>query len=238
MPKQYDKQTVLAQCDAAMQTPSLFYTRQLVKYLGICPDAQVPYTEIIAEYLIEHLAAYTAGFSTLRRDGSYYPGHLGNYDPHSSRIEEITAMKLFNHCKAGGQYAKIGRVLEYQVPLKNKRSDQAGKIDLLAWDGHVLRILELKKPGVEKETMLRCVLEGDAYLRTVDTAKLIANFNQGIPDLHLPEDTPVKASPFVFENSRPERDYHSECPQLKKLMALLDSEPFFLREVPGGYEVF
>lgn len=86
--------------------------------------------------------------------------------------------------------------------------------------------------------MLRCVLEGDAYLRTVDTAKLIANFNQGIPDLHLPEDTPVKASPFVFENSRPERDYHSECPQLKKLMALLDSEPFFLREVPGGYEVF
>lgn len=147
-------------------------------------------------------------------------------------------MKLFNHCKAGGRYAKIGRVLEYQVPLKNKRSDQAGKIDLLAWDGHVLRILELKKPGAESETMLRCVLEGDAYLRTVDTAKLIEDFNQGIQDLHLPEDTPVKASPFVFENSRPERDYHSECPQLKKLMALLDSEPFFLREVPGGYEVF
>lgn len=147
-------------------------------------------------------------------------------------------MKMFIHCREGGRYDKIGRILDYQVPLKNKRSDPVGKIDLLVWDGQVLRILELKKPGAEDETMLRCVLEGYTYLRTVDTAKLIEDFNKGIPDLHLPENTPVKASPFVFENSRPYRDYASECPQLKKLMALLDSEPFFIREVSGGYEVF
>lgn len=239
MPKQYDQKAILEMCADAMKNPALFYAQELVKYKGICPDAGVPYTEIIAEYLIVHLAAWTAGIPTLRRGGLYYTAaHQGKHDPSSPRVEEITAMKMFIHCREGGRYDKIGRILDYQVPLKNKRSDPVGKIDLLVWDGQVLRILELKKPGAEDETMLRCVLEGYTYLRTVDTAKLIEDFNKGIPDLHLPENTPVKASPFVFENSRPYRDYASECPQLKKLMALLDSEPFFIREVSGGYEVF
>ena len=37
----------------------------------------------------------------------------------------------------------VGEILDYQTPLKNKRSDEAGKIDLLSYDGRILRILEL-----------------------------------------------------------------------------------------------
>lgn len=139
-------------------------------------------------------------------------------------------MKMFNFCQTGEQYVKVGKILDYQVPLKNKQSDQAGKIDLLAYDGSILRVLELKKPDTQ-ETMLRCVLEGYTYLRTVDTVKLTADFD-------ILADTPVKASPFVFENSLPHQEYLDERPNLKKLMELLDSEPFFIREVSGGYEVF
>ena len=139
-------------------------------------------------------------------------------------------MKMFNACKSGAQYAKVGKILDYQVPLKNKRSDQAGKIDLLAYDGNVLRVLELKKPDTQ-ETMLCCVLEGYTYLRTADTRKLIADFD-------IPAGTPVKASPFVFENSLPYQEYFAERPKLKQLMGLLDSQPFFIREVSGGFEVF
>ena len=79
--------------------------------------------------------------------------------------------------------------------------------------------------------MLRCVLEGYTYLRTADTAKLTSDFN-------IPTDTPVKASPFVFENSLPYKEYRSNRPHLKKLMELLDSEPFFIRQVSDEYEVF
>ena len=61
MPIQYDKNTVLEMCDEAMKNPALFYAQNLVNYQGICPDAQVPYTEIIAKYLIEHLAEFTDG---------------------------------------------------------------------------------------------------------------------------------------------------------------------------------
>ena len=155
---------------------------------------------------------------------------MGEFDPSSNRTEELTAMKMFNACKSEAQYAKVGKILDYQVPLKNKRSDQAGKIDLLAYDGNVLRVLELKKPDTQ-ETMLRCVLEGYTYLRTADTRKLIADFD-------IPAGTPVKASPFVFENSLPYQEYFAERPKLKQLMGLLDSQPFFIREVSGGYEVF
>ena len=233
---QYKEKTILKKCEEAMQTPALFYTRRLVNYQGICPDAKAPYTEIISGYLLEHLAEFTNGIPRIRREGSYYtPSHDGKFDPNSPRMEEITAMKLFNHCKYGDRYAKIGTILDYQTPLKNKRSDVAGKIDLLAYDGSVLRILELKKPDTP-ETMLRCVLEGYTYLRTVDTAKLIQDFKKK-DGVNIPDETPVKASPLVFEGSLPHREYLEDRQNLKKLMHLLDSEPFFVREVSGGYEI-
>lgn len=128
------------------------------------------------------------------------------------------------------QYAKVGKILDYQVPLKNKRSDQAGKIDLLAYDGNVLRVLELKKPRhAGNDASLRF---GRLYLFAHGRYKeLIADF-----DIRL--GTPVKASPFVFENSLPYQEYFAERPKLKQLMGLLDSQPFFIREVSDGYEVF
>ncbi len=233
MPKQYSKNEVLQMCEDAMKAPALFYAQKLVNYQGICPDAQVPYTEIIAEYLIEHVSEFANGIPRIRRQASYHtPTHEGKFDPASNRTEEIMAMKMFRYCKTGKQYAKIGKILDYQVPLKNKQSDQAGKIDLLAYDGSVLRVLELKKADTQ-ETMLRCVLEGYTYLRTVDTKKLIADFC-------IPTDIPtfVKASPFVFENSVPHKEYLGERQNLKKLMKLLDSEPFYIRQLPDGYEVF
>lgn len=231
MPIQYDKKAVLEMCEHAMKNPALFYAQNLVNYRGICSDAQVPYTEIIAEFLIDHLPQFTNGITQIHRKASYCtPTHKGGFAPCSNLTEELIAMKMFNACKSGARYAKIGKILDYQVPLNNKRSDQAGKIDLLAYDKNVLRVLELKKPDTQ-ETMLRCVLEGYTYLRTADTRTLIADFG-------IPAGTPVKASPFVFENSLPYQEYLAERPKLKQLMRLLDSHPFFIREVSGGYEVF
>ena len=233
----YNKDKVLEMCDEAIRNPALFYAQKLVNYQGICPDAQIPYTEIIAGYLIEHLVEFSGGIPKIQRESSYFtPTHKVQDNPNSNRTEEITAMKMFNHCKDGGKYAKVGTILDYQTPLKNERSDQAGKIDLLAYNGSILRFLELKKPNTQ-ETMLRCVLEGYTYLRTADTAKLIKNFNEDC-HLRIPPETPVKASPFVFEGSLPYREYLENRPNLKKLMELLDSESFFIREVSGGYEVF
>lgn len=240
MPIKYNKEKVLEMCEKAIKNPALFYTQNFVNYQGMCPDAHVPYTEIIAEFLIKNLSAFASGIGTIHRKASYYtPTHTGKFNPRSNRTEELIAMKMFNACKSGAQYAKVGKILDYQVPLKNKRSDQAGKIDLLAYDGNVLRVLELKKSDT-KETMLRCVLEGFTYLRTVDTVKLIDDFNKGISGLNISSTTLVEASPFVFENSLPYNEYEevfSKHPKLKQLMNALGSKPVYIRKVSGVYVV-
>ena len=236
MPIKYNKEDVLEKCEKAIKNPALFYTQGFVNYQGICPDAHVPYTEIIAEFLIDHLSEFKGGIGTIHRKDSYYtPEHKGEFDPRSNRTEELIAMKMFNACKSGVQYAKVGKILDYQLPLKNKLSDQAGKIDLLAYDGNVLRVLELKKSDT-KETMLRCVLEGYTYLCTVDTAKLIYDFNKK-DGVKIPKETPVKASPIVFTGSLPHQEYLEDRPNLKALMKLLDSEPFFVEEDSSGYKI-
>lgn len=115
----------------------------------------------------------------------------------SNREEEMIAMKLFDFSQNQGKvFDIIGKIIDYQTPLKNVRGDKAVKIDLLAYNENenenkiekTLRILELKRPDSE-ETMLRCVLEAYTYLKVVDKAKLLKDFG-------LPEDTEIKACPF------------------------------------------
>lgn len=239
---QYNEKTIIDKCEEAMKNPALFYKQGLVNYKGICSDTNIPYTEVIADYLMEHFEEFKRGILKIQRKNSYCTGtHESRYDLTSNRTEELTAMKLFNYCKAGRKYEKIGTILDYQIPLKDKQSDVAGKIDLLAYDGRVLHILELKKPGIKsnQETMLRCVLEGYTYLRIIDTVKLISDFNEK-EGVNIPLDTPVKASPLTFKDSLPYREWKEidRRPKLKALMELLDSEPFFIREVSKNYEIF
>ena len=113
--------------------------------------------------------------------------------------------------------------------LKNAKEDKAGKIDLLAYDGETLRILELKEPDSE-ENMLRCVLEGYTYLKTVDSKKLLADFS-------LPADTVVEACPFVFRGGFQWEEMQQERSCLKRLMKALDSKPYYVAEENGKYVV-
>lgn len=41
----------------------------------------------------------------------------------SNREEELIAMEIFRQ----GVLGKLGRIIAYQTPLKNRRSDKAGK---------------------------------------------------------------------------------------------------------------
>lgn len=141
----------------------LFYKQDFINYRGRCTDTDELYSEVIAQYICEHIDSFIDGIKAITRVASYKTeSHIGEFNPDSRRVEEITAMKMFNFCKAGGRYDFIGEIIDYQTPLKNKSSDEVGKVDLLAYDGSCLRLLELKKSD-STETMLRCVMEGFTY---------------------------------------------------------------------------
>lgn len=239
MGKQYTRQEILEMCDRAMDAPGLFYQRDFLNYTGQCRDGKEFYTEIVAEYLLNHLSTYMRAIRFPERESSYYmPGHDGRHDPRSRRREEVIAMQMFNACRDGGGFPKIGRIIDYQTPLKNTEKNDGqtiGKIDLLAWDGETLRLLELKQPK-SGESMLRCVLEGFTYLKAVNAKKLIADFNEGL-GLDIPADAKVRACPLVFEYSIPHKTYLRESSKLRRLMQHLGSEVFVLRETAGGYTV-
>ena len=222
----YSRQNIIEKLETAKENMQVFYKADFVNYRGKTSDTNEVYTEIVCEWILENMELLN-NVPNIKRAKSYFTkthdGIIKNKK--SNRDEEIIAMRLFNQ----SQIDNIGEILDYQTPLKNKSSDMAGKIDLLAYDGETLRILELKKPDSD-ETMLRCVLEGYTYLKTVDVKKLLRDFN-------LPIDTKIVACPFVFKNGKQYREMKEERPYLHKLMTLLDSKPYYITEENQVYKV-
>lgn len=238
MGKVYTKDEILTKCAEALKEPALFYNEKFVNYTGVCSGSRIPYTEIVAEFLCDHIEEYMTGFEVITRQRSYYTGtHKGEYKESSNREEEKLAMDMYKYCQAGGKYGVIGKIIDYQTPLKDVQGDEAGKIDLLAYDDDdlILRVLELKKPD-STETMLRCVLEGYTYLRTIDKDKLIADFNKGA-GLDIAEDARMMASPLVAKGGNQHNEYLKTESHLRKLMKELGVQPVFFTRANGEIEI-
>lgn len=222
----YTRERIRLRLDEMASNMSLFYKRGCINYRGKTTDTKEYYTEVISEWLLEHLDLLDQ-IKTITRKSSYrVAGHDGVPEhPDSNREEELIAMAM----KRQGKLPLVGQVLDYQTPLKNAKNDKAGKIDLLTYDGETLRILELKEPD-SKETMLRCVLEGYTYLKTVDKSKLLSDFS-------LPADTDVVACPFVFHGGTQWTEVRQDRPHLKRLMEALNSKPYYVVKENGVYVV-
>ena len=228
----YTREQIILRLEEFSSNMPLFYKRGCVNYRGKTSDTKEYYTEVISEWLLEHLELLDQIKPISRRSSYWVAGHDGIPDnPDSNREEELIAMAM----KRQGTLPLVGQVLDYQTPLKNVQKDKAGKIDLLTYDGTTLRILELKEPD-SKETMLRCVLEGYTYLRTVDNAKLISDFSKD-SDCSIPEETVVEACPFVFHGGFQWKEMQQERPHLKRLMDALNSKPYYVIGQNGTYMV-
>ena len=234
MGKKYSKKEILEE----IQDMGNFYKRKVVNYRGTTSDSKEYYTEVVAEWILKNIYLFDY-IKPITREKSYkVDSHDGkNKDNDSNREEEKIAMKLFDLSQNQGKvFDVIGKIIDYQTPLKDIQTDKAGKIDLLAYNENeeekTLRILELKKPDSE-ETMLRCVLEAYTYLKVVDKDKLLKDFG-------LPEDTEIKACPFVFYDG----EQHQEMKEIKdsrknlgELIEKLGIEVIYLKEENGEYSV-
>lgn len=229
----FSKNEILEMIENAKFDIRSFYKQDFVNYAGKTKDSKEYYTEIIAEWLLSHVDLFNK-IKLINREGSYriesHDGKIINQE--SNRAEEKIAMKLFDYSQNKGEiFDKIGKIIDYQTPLKNIQTDDAGKIDLLAYneDTDTLRILELKKSD-SKETMLKCLLEVYTYLKIVNKVKLLKDFG-------LPKDTIVKASPLVFFEGMQYMEMQEDRKNLKKLMEKMEIEPVYLIEENGKYKV-
>ena len=230
----YSKDEIIKKLEVAKSEMWKFYSQDFVNYRGKTSDKERDYyTEIIAKWLLDNIELFN-DIKMISRENSYkVDSHDGkNKDNDSNREEEKIAMKLFHSSQNQGKvFDIIGKIIDYQTPLKNVQTDKAGKIDLLAYNESkkTLRILELKKPDSE-ETMLRCVLEAYTYLKVVDKAKLLKDFG-------LPENTKIKACAFVFYEKEQYREMQEDRKNLKELIEKLEIEVIYLKEENGEYSI-
>ena len=230
----YSKDEIIKKLEVAKSEMWKFYSQDFVNYRGKTSDKERDYyTEIIAEWLLDNIELFN-DIKMISRENSYkVDSHDGkNKDKDSNREEEKIAMKLFDLSENQGKvFEIIGKIIDYQTPLKDIQTDKAGKIDLLAYNEEekILRILELKKPDSE-ETMLRCVLEAYTYLKVVDKAKLLKDFG-------LPKNTKIKACPFVFYGKEQYKEMQEDRKNLKELIEKLEIEVIYLKEENEEYSV-
>ena len=233
MRKKYSKEEIIKKLEVAKSEMGQFYSEDFLNYISETSDKEGDYTEIIAGWLLDNIELFNE-IKPITREKSYkvktHDGIIKNEE--SNREEEKIAMQLFDLSQNKGKvFDIIGKIIDYQTPLKNVRGDKVGKIDLLAYNENekTLRILELKRPD-SKETMLRCVLEAYTYLKVVDKAKLLKDFG-------LPEDTVIKACPFVFYGKEQYREMQQDREHLKELIEKLGIEVIYLEEKDGEYSI-
>lgn len=155
------------------------------------------YQEICAEHLLRTKFPELIRNPSLKitRTGSYNIIRHGGEIKKSvtNREEEHLAKVIFNTFKDKKQNP-LGEMYNYQVPLKNNRTDDAGKIDLISYDGETLYLIELKK-GDSSETLLRCIMEIATYAQVIDSKKLLE-------DYFLPANTKIQATVLFPEENK------------------------------------
>jgi len=167
----YTPDEIRAEAAQAMQKPQSMYKAAVFNRRGPRNRGERRYTEIAAEYLLAHHDNWKDHIPRVEREGKYRVEHTGEVPAGGNpESEKRQAIALFNERREGG----FGKIIDYQVPLKGKRIDKAGEIDLLAEQGDDLVLLEFKlakKRG--EETLLRAVLEVYTYSRQINAQALL-----------------------------------------------------------------
>ncbi len=229
--KYYSKDVLREMVDSASKNMSTFYTRPFINYQGYTAECRTLFDcEFISELILpNHKEWFNQIRPVNRRHGYFQDSHTAeNRFSSSNREEEKIAMFYYTNCQEGDA---IGRIIDYQTPLKGKRSDSVGKVDLLSLDENEnVLFLELKKPG-SKETLLRCVVEAFSYTRFVNRDafredfknKTQCDYNEIIP------------CAIFFKDSRPYEDYERVVsgvfPNMKRLIDALGVRLYCVKEL-------
>ena len=167
--KREEKNTLSKSC-TQQEVVGNFYKTSILNYRGyVTGEKKIKenlYTERIAKSILENDLLTVWKCLVPVRENHFASNHDEDCKCiiSTNRKEEILAKLLYRQGDVDG----LGKILDYQTPLKNEQSDPYGKIDLLSYNekDNLISIVELKyRPSVSDETLLRCILEAYTYYK-------------------------------------------------------------------------
>jgi len=180
----YSKVAIEKEIKDSLEFIDTFYKKKIHNYTGKATKTNEYYSEIIATAILNSLSHFEKIKKITRNSkGKSYSTkshHNGtssiNYE--SKRHEENYVKKLFNEKIT---HDHLGQIIDFQIPLKDGKSDKAGKFDIMSFHGDTLYLIELKY-GDNQETLLRAILEVHTYCKIIDHIKLTNDFKHLLPD--------------------------------------------------------
>ncbi len=111
----------------------------------------------------------------------------------------------------------FGELIDYEVPLNNKRNDGTGDIDFISMKNDKLWMVEIKNYDSD-EAILKAILEIQSYYQIVDKEKLISDYTK---DYNLPADIEIEKVVAIFDRTEASRQY-KESNKVKELIKMFN----------------
>jgi len=228
MSKTYSREGVLTKVRNLLAESKIdnLYQQKCINWKGKANDKNEYSSDIIAGELL--LSVLTGNFKTIKciqRQRSYNPRRGKRREKTnnqkvrraSNRAEERFARSLY-----GAELPNLGKVLNYQVPLKEIRNNKGvGKVDLITLNKKKVYLVELKGPMNENDTLLRSVLEIWTYKQQLDKKKLLDDYKQ-------PLETDIDMVVLLFPGTLAFQEFHDlkSRPNLQALIKQLGVKIF------------
>jgi hypothetical protein len=124
------------------------------------PAARVGYSEPVAEWITSSLDRITLNTKGLR-EAFRTDDHRGQIKLNTS-ISQITEKRIVRALFNASVLPSMGTVIDYEIPLKQRRGAPHGDIDLLCTSGAATCCVEAKRPN-SSESLLKAVLQAFTY---------------------------------------------------------------------------
>ena len=209
---------------------SLLYTKQYVKYTGVIEGTREYYYDFIAKFLLSLDGKLDVYFERNIPQIHRIPREDGfTYRVSDHILQEEKSIALSREKPLDEEWlAKsvlldnfdyIGKIIDYQIPINEKRTDKAGDVDLLAYNEKCFSLIELKREN-STEPMLRAILEISTYFCQINRKTLKMDFSE-----YLISDEELQKVILVFKDSIQHQDY-IKSPYIRELTEKLKVNVF------------
>ncbi len=196
------------------------------------------YEEACAQILKEHFTELEDNFNNCsknncRENNFCQDGHDGcaNIKSNEEKFTEKRMCYALYNAYNKEPFGVLGKIIDYEVPLKKDLRDKKGKIDLLGYDesSGSLNIIEVKQPN-SNESILKAILEVFVYSKLVQEVKknFVKEYNEFIKDkedsISIPKEIIFSPNVLTFKQATSGKQLEEGLSnETKKLLSKLNS---------------